>query len=98
MIRHVVLLTMNDDLSDADVETIVSAIKELPSQIPALMAYEVGADLGLAEGNATIAITADVEDVEGYEAYRDHPAHQAVINDLIRPRLASRSAAQFLLS
>ena len=37
------------------------------------------------EGNATISIVADVADAEAYLAYHNHPAHQKVIADLIKP-------------
>ena len=32
---------------------------------------------------------------EAYERYRDHPEHQAIISEHIRPRLAARSGLQF---
>ncbi len=45
----------------------------------------VGADAGLSEGNATVAVVADCDDQAGWEAYRDHPAHVAVIAEKIKP-------------
>ena len=37
---------------------------------------------------------ADFDDVDGYLVYRDHPDHQAVIRERIRPILADRAAVQ----
>ena len=37
------------------------------------------------EGNATISIVADLADAEAYLAYHNHPAHQKVIAERIKP-------------
>lgn len=94
-LRHVVLLKFSPDTSVDDLDTIVAALRTLPGQIPELIDYRVGSDLGLAEGNWPLAVTADVADEAGYVAYRDHPAHVAVIDELIKPNLVDRCAAQY---
>ena len=38
---------------------------------------------------------AEFDDAAGYQAYVDHPAHQAVANDLIAPIRAERAHVQF---
>lgn len=93
-LRHIVTLTFRDDTPAEQVESIAGALRELPDQIPQLRGYVVGVDAGLSEGNASIAVVADFDDVAGWEAYRDHPAHQAVITRQIAPVLTSRSAVQ----
>jgi len=93
-LRHIVTLTFRDDTPAAQVEAIADALRELPEQIPELRSYVVGVDAGLTEGNASLAVVADFDDVAGWEAYRDHPAHQAVITQQIVPALATRSAVQ----
>jgi hypothetical protein len=93
-LRHVVTLTFSDDTTDEQVEEIVGALRRLPSQIDELRSYVVGTDAGLAQGNSHLAIVADFDDVASYEVYRDHPAHQAVITELILPVVAGRSAVQ----
>ncbi len=97
MIRHVVLLEFRASTPDGHVEQVVERLWELPSQVPSLRGYTVGRDLGLADGNAHLAVAGDFDDVAGYVAYRDHPAHRAVIDELILPQLQSRSAVQFEL-
>ncbi len=97
-LRHVVTLTFRDDTSDDDVAAIVSALRALPPQIPALKNYVVGADIGRSDGNSTVGIVADFDDWDGYVAYRDHPAHVAVGVDLVAPVLTGRGAVQHELS
>ena len=94
MVRHVVLLTFVEGTSPAEVAAIAEALRGLPSQIPELRSYVVGVDLDLADDNADLVVVADADDVDGYVAYRDHPEHQRIIAEMIRPILASRTAAQ----
>jgi len=89
--RHVVLLTFDDG---CDLDRLVASLRELPGQIPELRSYVVGRDAGISEGNATLAVTADFDDEAGYVAYRDHPAHQQVLAEQIRPHLLARTAVQ----
>lgn len=90
-VRHVVLLTLDES---CDVDGLVAALRELPAQIPSLRSYVVGRDLGLSEGNATVAVVADCDDEAGWIAYRDHPAHQQIIAERVRPHLVQRTAVQ----
>jgi len=91
MIRHIVLLTLTDP---AAADPIVKALGELPAQVPSIVSYSVGRDLGLVNGNATVGVTATFADVAGWEAYAADPIHQRVITELIRPALAGRTAVQ----
>jgi hypothetical protein len=96
--RHIVLLTLADGAPAGRAEEIVAALRALPGRIPELRSYQVGVDLGISEGNATVAVVADTEDRAGWEAYRDHPDHQRVITELIAPVLAARTAVQHELA
>jgi len=92
--RHIVLLTLADDAPAGRADEIVDALRALPAQIPELRSYVVGVDVGIDDANATIAVVADTADQAGWETYRDHPAHRAVIDELISPVLAGRAAVQ----
>jgi len=95
MIRHIVLLELTEGSTDADADSIIEALSTLPDRIPSIRNYVFGRDLGLAEGNVDVTAVADFDDVAGYEAYRDHEAHQQVIAEFIKPVLAARHAIQF---
>ncbi len=97
MIRHGVLLEFRASTPDAHLEQVVKRLRELPEQIPSVRGYTVGRDVGLADDNAQLAVSGDFDDVDGYLVYRDHPAHRAVIEELILPHLQTRSAVQFEL-
>ena len=97
MLRHVSCLTWTADATAEQVAAIAAALAALPAQVPEIRSYAVGADLGLAAGNADLAIVADLDDADAWRRYQEHPAHQAVLA-MIRPLLASRTAAQFQVS
>jgi hypothetical protein len=92
--RHVVLLTFKDGTTDAERDAVVAALRTLPPVISSLRSYVVGVDAGMSEGNASIAVVADFDDVDGFIQYRDDPEHQRIIAELIRPILAARAAVQ----
>lgn len=94
MFRHVVLLTLRDDLPEGYLDALISSLHGLPALIPEIRSYVVGVDAGLAEGNATIAVVADFDDVDGYRVYAAHPDHLRVIAEQIRPVLVGRAAVQ----
>jgi hypothetical protein len=96
-IRHVSVLTWREGTPVASIAAVSDALATLPAQIPELRDYRFGPDLGLAADNCDFVVVADFASVEGYLAYRDHPAHQAVLADVIRPILAARSAVQYTI-
>ena len=94
MLTHIVLITVRADTTDEQVEAMVTGLRGLPAQIDEIRGYEVGRDLGLAEENATVAIQATFASPDDLQAYVVHPAHQAVVTELIRPVAASVTRAQ----
>jgi hypothetical protein len=93
--RHVALFVFREDATDEQIAAVAEGLAALPAQIPEITAYRIGPDLGLNDGNHDYAVVADFESVDGYLAYRDHPAHRALLADTIRPILASRAAVQY---
>lgn len=94
MLRHVVLFRWRSGVTEDEVASVAAALGQLPAAIPTIRHYRFGADVGLNDGNADFAVVADFDDVDGYLTYRDHPAHQAVIAELIAPNVAERTAVQ----
>ena len=95
MFRHVVMFRWTEGASAVEVDALAAALRELPSQIPEIRDYRIGPDAGVNEGNFAFVVVADFASLDGYLVYRDHPAHQDVIRDHIRPILAERAAVQY---
>jgi hypothetical protein len=95
MIRHVVMFRWNDSVTDEQLVGMASALDALPGEIPEIVSYHHGRDLGIGATNFEYSITADFADVDGFTAYRDHPDHQRFIADHITGRVSERTAVQF---
>lgn len=94
MLTHVVLITVPDDAPEGAIDDLVEGLRSLPAQIPEIQAYTVAVDLGLADGNAHVAILGRYASPEDLRTYIDHPAHQAVVRDRIRAIGATTARAQ----
>lgn len=94
VLTHIVLVTVAEDASEEQVEALVEGLRALPAQIPEIARYEVHRDLGLAEGNAQVAIVAAFATPEGLATYIAHPAHRAAVRDLLDPISPSRLRIQ----
>jgi hypothetical protein len=95
MFRHVALFTLKEGTTPQQVEKIAAELRTLPGSIPELRAYHVGPDAGVDTGNWEFAVVADFDSATDYVLYRDHPAHQAIITEYIRPLIADRAAVQY---
>ena len=49
----------------------------------------------MVDGNFDFAVVADFDDAESYLAYRDHPAHRAIIEQVINPITRQRVGVQY---
>ena len=94
MLRHVVMFSWVEDATPAQKQAVRDGLDALPDVIPQIRSYRLGADVGLTEGNFDFVVVGDFDDVNGFLTYRDHPAHQKVIAESIRPILGARAAVQ----
>jgi hypothetical protein len=96
MLHHVVTFTLKPDAPAELVDRIGEALDALAATLPAMRSLAVGKDLGLREGNASFAIAAQFDDVDGFKLYADHPEHLRVIKELISPNISERHPVQFI--
>ncbi|MEM9203378.1 MAG: Dabb family protein [Actinomycetota bacterium] len=98
MIRHHVLITLNDDAVTPDggevADQIVAELAAYAPTCETVRDYKVGRDIGLAPGTATVAVVAEFDDVEGYQHYSADPGHVDIIERLIKPNAAGLVRAQ----
>jgi hypothetical protein len=95
MFRHVVMFKWNDDVDEAHIEATGAALDALVASIPEVGEYRHGPDAGLTDGNFDYAIVGEYASVDDYVVYRDHPDHQAVIQQFIAGRVSDRAAVQY---
>jgi stress responsive alpha/beta barrel protein len=95
MLHHVVTFDLKPDAPADQVEQIAAALDALAASLPEVRSLAVGSDLGLREGNASFAVVATFDDVDGFRAYADHPEHLRVVKELIGPHIEGRHPVQF---
>lgn len=98
MFRHVVAFRFGADVTADARARIAAGLAALPAKIAEIRRYEFGPDAGLAEGNFDFVVVADFDDEAAYLRYARHPAHQALLRDLIRPAITERVAVQYRLA
>jgi hypothetical protein len=88
-------LTFRSGTPASALDEVVAALRTLPGVIPEIRRFDVGPDLGLADGNADVALVADFDDADAWRRYQEHPEHVRVIAEHVRPILEHRVACQF---
>ena len=95
MIRRVVLLRWKEGMTAAQVEAVTAGLSTLPGQIPEIRSYTHGPDLGAEAGTYDYGIVADFDDAAAWKTYDQHPAHDKVRTEIIRPHIAERATVRF---
>lgn len=95
--RHVVIFQWTAEATDAAKRAAADALNALAQQVPSVRDYRFGPDAGLADANWDFVVVADFDDEAGYTTYRDHPAHRALIADVLQPIVAQRAGVQYRL-
>ncbi|MDA2944540.1 MAG: Dabb family protein [Actinomycetota bacterium] len=96
MIRHVVMFRFHDHVTAEQIAEFGRGLSEMVPQVPGILAYAHGPDIGVNDGNYDYAVTADFASTDDYRIYRDHPVHRAVIERFTGPLVAARSGVQFM--
>ncbi len=98
MVKHIILWTLKDEYSGAQIEEIKNDIKSglegLKGEIPGLVDIKVNIN-GLTSSNADLMLDATFEDEASLKGYSAHPKHLAVANGKVRPFTASRVCLDF---
>lgn len=98
MVKHVILWTLKDEYSGAQIEEIKKDIKEglegLKGQIPGLIDIKVYTN-GLKTSNADLMLDSTFETEEALNGYSVHPSHVAVANSKVRPFTATRTCLDY---
>lgn len=93
MIKHVILWTLNDNLSPEEKAAVKKDIREglegLAGRIPGLTEIKVYTE-GLPGSNADLMLDSTFENEESLKGYAVHPEHVAVADGIVRPYTASR--------
>lgn len=101
MVKHIILWTLKDSLSEEEKIQIKKSIKEglesLQGVVPGLADIKVQIDGRLASSNADLMLDCTLESEEALKGYAVHPAHVAIANSRVRPFTAIRSCLDYTI-
>jgi len=97
------MFDFQDEAEAKDIDKVKESLLNLPNQIPTIQTFELGQDLLLPSGqshpagkNRRICWSCTFPDVQSFESYQVHGAHQeflALLKPLVLP--GSRAAIQY---
>ena len=99
MVKHIILWTLNPELSDAEKSEVKKGIKEglegLAGVVPGLVDVKVNIDGRLASSNCDVMLDSTLESEAALKAYAVHPAHVAVADSKVRPYIVQRTCLDY---
>ncbi len=99
MIRHIVFLRFDSAASEADIDRYVEALGGLPRQIPSIIEFVYGRDVGRSyradlATNWDFVVSATFMNLDDYLGYATHPEHLKLVQDHLIDLMADRAALQ----
>lgn len=99
MVKHIILWTLNPELSDEQKEEVKKGIKagleSLKGVVSGLIDVKVNVDGRLASSNCDVMLDCTLESEEALKAYAVHPAHVEIANTKVRPYTVQRTCLDF---
>lgn len=99
MVKHIILWTLNPELSEDEKLIVKKGIKAglegLVGKVPGLIDVKVNIDGRLSSSNADVMLDSTLESEEALRGYAQHPDHVAVANTKVRPYTVCRSCLDF---
>jgi hypothetical protein len=77
-----------------DDQPIAEALRNLIPSLDGVQDYVCGPDIGLTPSSYDFAVVGTFDSREAFAAYRDHPEHQRILNEMIVPHLDRRTVVQ----
>lgn len=101
MVKHIILWTLNPELSCEEKQFVKEGIKQglegLVGKVPGLIDVKVNFEGRLASSNADVMLDCTLESEEALKAYASHPEHVAVANSKVRPYTVQRVCLDYEL-
>lgn len=95
-IVHVVLFKWKDEATPEAIDTILVQLRALKNEIPGIVEFTAGEDFCGRSQGFTHGLVAHFTDRASLEAYGPHPAHQRIVQQLIKPISADVLAFDFV--
>ena len=99
MVKHIILWTLNPELSLEEKQAVMTGIKEglesLVGKVPGLIDVKVTFNGRLPSSTADLMLDCTLENEEALKVYAQHPEHLKVANGKVRPYTVQRACLDF---
>lgn len=99
MVKHIILWTLNPELSAEEKQTVKQGIKSglesLVGKVPGLLECKVNIDGRLDTSNCDVMLDSTLSSPEALKGYAVHPEHVAVADGKVRPYTVQRTCLDF---
>jgi hypothetical protein len=85
MIEHVALFKWREDAAPGDIAKAMQALQGLKNEIPGIVDLTIGDNFSNRAQGFQCGLVVRFEDRRALEEYGPHPAHQAVVQNLLAP-------------
>ncbi|MDJ1173305.1 Dabb family protein [Roseofilum capinflatum] len=85
MIEHIVLFQFKPDVSPESLSAFLNGLRGLKGKIPEILQLSCGENFCDRAQGFTHGLVARFQDASSLKTYQDHPAHQEVVQNLIKP-------------
>lgn len=85
MVEHIVLIKWKPDAPPGAIEDVMRALEALKGQVPGIVDLVCGPNFSTRSQGFQTGLIVRLTDRAALDAYGPHPAHQAVVQNLIAP-------------
>lgn len=96
MLTHIVCWRYKPETTEAEIETHIAKLENLPNVISDVLSFNVGRDVLHLERSFDLGLVATYQNREALDAYTIHPAHQEVVG--LGKRIAEKVVSVDFLS
>lgn len=89
---HIVTFKWSDESYAG--QPVADALQTFVATIDGVQSYLCGPDIGLTPSSYDFAVVGTFDDRDSFVAYRDHPEHKRILNEMIIPQLETRTVVQ----
>jgi hypothetical protein len=95
MLEHIVLFRFKPETTELTRQRIVDGLMALKGQVPSILDISAGPNFSDRNQGFEYGLVVRFADRQGLDSYQVHPAHQQVVQELIRPALADILAVDY---
>lgn len=99
MVKHIILWTLNPELSEEEKKSVKAGIKQglegLVGKVPGLIEVKVNIDGRLESSNCDVMLDSTLNTPADLAAYAKHPAHVEVADTKVRPYTVQRTCLDY---